>query len=160
MSKSFVNTALDTTKEKMSDHFNSLLGERPAGSKWGGEMTEEILRDLRWEETFPAQEVCFGTARYYYAVIDKVFPAAVDAAAPLKDIPTDVIRVQEGAHGKELVADGIDPVPTMIATLIVGEHQGSWVVFTAHPGHPLAPLPKDFDGDLSSLSPWTAVKLG
>lgn len=162
MAKSFVNSVLDATKSTMPGHFETLLGERPRGSKWGGEMTEEILRRLPWVEDTPHESVAMSGCRYFQCWTKHLFPNATVGAVPLKwlaGVRCDV-AVVEGAHGKELITDARLDVEAHTATLIVGTHEGKEVVFTVHPGDPLLPVPADFDGlDLKSLSPHTAVKL-
>jgi len=159
-----IKQAVASTKSKIPDHFKTLLGERPAGSQWGRWFTEDDF-DLPWVEAEPPA----GTARpdcFYFRLDEKAlraaFPGATLGAMPFKDVPADLLsslRVEQGAHGPELrvtVApdapfDGVEE-----AWLILGDHGGDLVVFTAHPGPVMEPLPKD-GLDLVTLGDLTNV---
>jgi len=160
---------------KKIGHFHTLLGERKSGSTWGREFTEEDFFGLRWQDD---TERCIklGVGRegckYYWATSFTAFPEARKKAVKLqwfrKNNMMWKIKVAEGAHGPELQCDDFNIVDlfatessytTETATMITGEHEGMEVIFTIHPGEPLLDLPKDFDGDLTTLDDFTAVKL-
>ena len=172
LAKSELIALIENTKKIDSgNHYANLLGERQAGSKWNGEMTEEILMSLEWHDNTGVihPEAKIPGCKYYVAYIRDVFPKATVGAVALHHFDNDVeaagdyrgIEVVDGAHGKELHGRGITDWAshTHVATMIVGEETGTRVIFTVHPGCPLAPLPKDFNGDLDALPRETAVKL-
>jgi len=132
------------------NHFETLLGERPAGSKWGqadqmgyfhlkedGGFQELHFEILSWEEFTPAEGIAMKGCRYFRTDISEFFPQAMNAACTIEELPDGTeIRVIKGAHGWELVAD-MEPVSTSVATLIIGPHEGSDIIFTVHPGEPM-----------------------
>jgi hypothetical protein len=150
---SFLKNAISTTKEILSDHYDTLLGERPAGSQWGRDFTEADF-DLPWSEAEVPSALRIDGCRYFRLdpeVVKAEFHDATLGAVPFKDLPAALIgsiRIEDGAHGSELratvpaeVFDGLADVTE--AWIIVGKHDGRDVVFTAHPGPVMAPLPKD-----------------
>ena len=153
----FLLVLIANTKAIPDGYFQSLLGERPTGSKWGGEFTEEHLKLLNWKEFTPAEGIAYEGCRYYRADISEIFPQAVNAACTIEELPEGTeIRVVKGAHGWECVAD-MKPRPTSVATLITGEHEQGLVIFTVHPGEPMKSLRAD---RLSASLGGMTVKLG
>jgi hypothetical protein len=138
------------TKKLMPDHYETLLGERKAGSQWGRPFTEDDF-NLPWEEDLgtgwlpladPARN---PDCRYFRLKPSREwFPEATVGATridELGDAMLSAVRVENGPHGLQLVCAGAwGRIETNEAWLIVGEHEGREVVFTAHPGAPLPPL--------------------
>jgi hypothetical protein len=162
LSKQELSTLIADTKTVANGtHYASLLGERKAGSKWSGEWTEAHFFSRAWTEYEPAEGMKMPGCHYYMASIAQSFPSAYVGAISLEEaqrMHMDIV-VAQGTHGPELQTASILQVATDIATMIVGDEAGVQVIYTVHPGTPLAPLAKEFNGDLSSLSPLTAVKL-
>lgn len=169
LSKQEMMVLIENTKQipnwHVGNHFNTLLGERKAGSKWNGDMTEDKLMSLEWNDNTGAMDpMCMMLGCHYYvAHTNDLFPGATVGAISLYDARMMGLEIKYvvGTHGPELQAKSAwaDIYPTKISSMIVGEEAGKQVIFTVHPGLPLAPLIKDFDGDLGKLNPQTAVKL-
>ena len=143
-------------------HFASLLGERKAGSKWGGMWTEDDFYNRSWCEFEPAVGVKMSGCHYYKCDILQSFPNATVGAIPLDDANRQgmLVKVAQGTHGAELQSESILEVKTDEATMIVGDEGGKQVIYTIHPGQPLASLPKGYDNSCpTKLNPMTAVKL-
>lgn len=153
-----IQSALDATP---MDHRKTLFGERPAGSKWG-----RGFRPSDWNDLLPRWRVLDGLSEavrqercaYYEANVRDVFPFATVGAVPYADLSQsekELAAVTDGPHGPELVAPSLATRlrSISVATLILGPHRGLTIVYTIHPGLPLAP----FDG--TNRNPETAVKL-
>ncbi|MEE8615536.1 MAG: hypothetical protein V3T11_10040 [Roseateles sp.] len=141
-------------------HRDSLFGERAAGSRWGRAFTEndwETLLPL-WQKFDPVEAARMAGCAYYEANIEALFPGATNGALPwgvLHASQQKHVREVDGAHGKELQlsAEHLSHSAASMATLIVGPDEGKQVVYTMHPGLPLAP----YDGESRTFA--TAVKL-
>ena len=151
--------ALNNTR-KIGGHFDSLLGERPAGSRWGRAFIEADFA-LPWREAQPADAVRQPGCRYFVLDGDAfavAFPRATLGAVPYSSLTdaqrTNVYRAN-GAHGVELRIDTLAPGRPAEAWVIIGDHDGDQVIFTVHPGRVMLPCP---DGQLDSTQPY-AVKL-
>jgi hypothetical protein len=46
-----INLVIENTKRLIPDHWDTLLGERTSGSRWGFHMSEDILRAIPWRLT-------------------------------------------------------------------------------------------------------------
>lgn len=149
----FLKVAIENTKRMIPSHWDTLLGERPAGSQWGREFTEADFA-LAWvdkTDTLPAsvkQEGCVYL-NLSGAQVHEHFPAANVGAIPLNllsEAELEKVRIRNGAHGPELVIESSDFVDSdgrypVEAWVIIGKHDGEDVVFTAHPGPVMKPLP-------------------
>ena len=147
MNNNNIITAAQTTKTLIPEHFATLIGERSFGSKWGRDFTEDDLA-LGWREQSPFDAVRQEDCRYFRLAPEtfaRAFPDATLGAVPLCDLSEDLrakVEAHEGAHGPELRIDrGLvgDLSRPSDAWLIIGDHEGSQVIFTAHPGAPLVP---------------------
>mgnify|MGYP001436147691 CR=1 FL=1 len=168
--------ALDNTKSENPTHFQTLLGERPTGSQWGLEMTEEILKafifrdvteDLPEEVTKPG---CF----YLQADLTEHNPLPAlpfQYMSLLPDILGNLpIRTQEGRHGLELVCDELTGEPVNEVSMILGPGMDEGnrsvdglMIYTVYPGQFTAALPEDWDGNIDSLNkdlPYAVKGLG
>jgi len=151
-----ITTIAQTTKALIADHFATLLGERPFGSQWGRGFTEADF-GLDWREESPPDAVKMEGCRYFrlaHEAFTRAFPGASLGAVAFCDLPEDLrarVEVAEGAHGPELrIHQGIVGrlVEPFEAWLIIGDHEGHQVIFTAHPGLPLAPYRGQMDPTL------------
>ena len=126
-----IEGSLERTKKYLPDHYNTLWGERSAGSKWGFELTPDHISG-GWEL------VQGGPVRIYEKESEHQFSLGIQ---PLSETNIVDIRVQEGSHGPELVMDSTGkPQITSIMTLIIGpEEDCGDVVFTIHPGQATPP---------------------
>jgi hypothetical protein len=156
------------------NHYNSLLGERPSGSQWGFDIKLEDYLSLAWHEvSYLHQDVlvpgCIylkASARPFLDDLNKELPTQrieLLSDLSLKFIAASV-KVQEGAHGLELVSDQIEEQEVEEVSMILGKaevQEGSpasmqpidetLMVWTAYPGRITCPLPQDWDGKLESL---------
>lgn len=159
--------------EKVDPQWLQAIVNRPTGSQWG-----QVLRDwtdianLPWEPLLLADRIDglhLPQCVYYHYVkkhnIEKKFGFStlhLDATENIKllsefDGDFSSIRIEEGAHGLELVSDQVQPRKTEEAWLIIGPQRGKEyppeIVWTAYPGriastvirHPL------WDGTLNCL---------
>jgi hypothetical protein len=140
---------------------SDLFGPRTRGSV--SEIGLEDLSDRPVKEFTPAPGAAFGSCRYFEVVVPEI-QGRVGAVA-FSDLRTDqiaAVKVRDAGenHGLEFFLD----VPqnkavlaeTLTATIILGpasEDDPTLVVYTWHPGAPLAPL-----GNGSNLGD-VAVKL-
>lgn len=141
-----MHEAVRTTRELIPDHYATLLGERPAGSRWGRPFTAEDFA-LPWRATEPPRDTRVEGCRYF--VLDgqafaEAFPEATVGAVPYGSLTAAQraqVRLATGTHGPELRL----PLGTVLAAteawLIVGPHDGRDVVFTVHPGPVMLPCP-------------------
>lgn len=131
-------------------HRETLLGERKAGSKWGRDFTIDDWRLLepQWRlDTFISEDVgqpgcTYLTANPTSSEGGPLFPLATLGAWPWASLtPLEQAAVEEvpGTHGPELQLKAGDSVPAVVATLILGVHEGTEIVFTIHPGPALKP---------------------
>jgi hypothetical protein len=153
-----IEQAMIDTPEK---HRATLFGERPAGSKWGRPFTLADWDALlgAWEQFTPTGDASKPGCRYFQASISEAFPDATLGALPYHEARN--VSVAEGAHGPELhcvVPSGTHALRFKYATLILGEHEGREIVFTIHPGEPMAPWDGRMDGDTPIVTDSTAVK--
>lgn len=158
MTYEMIQQALEDTPE---DHRATLFGERPHGSKWGRDFTEEDWATLlgAWSELTPPEEVRMGDCRYFGCRIADTFPKATLGAVAFDELTPErqrEVRKVDGPHGPELqIANYLRASRVVDATLVLGPHETphgtKLVVFTIHPGDPLAPGVE--------LSGKTAVKL-
>lgn len=142
MSNARIDAAVVLTSQKLASHFAGLIQERSSGSKWG-EVPGLKLFTLDWQEFTPAPGAAIPGCTYYCASITQEFPDATLGACSLdalKDEQLAQVQVVRGRHGLELQGPAVRVV-TGSATLILGNEEGiGEVVFTVHPGEPLAPL--------------------
>jgi hypothetical protein len=140
-----MKAAIEATKKLIPSHYGTLLGERKAGSQWGRPFAESDW-DLPWEEAtrLIPDEVKIPGCRYFRLKrLKEYFPNATAGAVPLGDFSDEALaelRVVRGSHGLELSMPNFHTGVALEAWLILGDHEGTEVVFTAHPGKPLAPL--------------------
>lgn len=136
-----IDDALEVTKRLLPDHYNTLFGERSAGSKWGFELTPDHLSIGDWEMTGGSSDGLW----IYQKVTEHTFTLGVQ---PLGGTDPRSIHIREGSHGPELVMNDRRGAPqTNIMTVIIGientyvEERGVpvRVVFTIHPGEPTPP---------------------
>jgi len=161
----------------LKEHFATLMGERPSGSKWGGRMTQKILThwiakgnkvppDRLGERAAPGCEYIYIDAE----MLQKFFRKAECDIIRSDCFDREHVKVGLGDHGKELVygkeaIEGnwrirrADPRGAYSAWVILGdisshlpESKGPVTgIYTLYPG-PLTPaLPKDWDGRVESL---------
>ena len=162
-----ISGVLDNTKEKFAEQYNTLWGERDAGSKWNLQLTREMISEWDWQLVH--QE---GPIRIYQAGLSQlglVFSINVKALGELTEDERKQVLVRDGSHGPELAMDSgdeVEDIPTNIATLITGPHKDMGdIVYTIHPGNPMHPhncqtveeLREKLEANM--LSPETAVKL-
>ena len=162
-----ISGVLDNTKEKFAEQYNTLWGERDAGSKWNLQLTREMISEWDWQLVH--QE---GPIRIYQAGLSQlglVFSINVKALGELTEDERKQVLVRDGSHGPELAMDSgdeVEDIPTNIATLITGPHKDMGdIVYTIHPGNPMSPhncqtveeLREKLEANM--LSPETAVKL-
>ena len=162
-----ISGVLDNTKEKFAEQYNTLWGERDAGSKWNLQLTREMISEWDWQLVH--QE---GPIRIYQAGLSQlglVFSINVKALGELTEDERKQVLVRNGSHGPELAMDSgdeVEDIPTNIATLITGPHKDMGdIVYTIHPGNPMPPhncqtveeLREKLEANM--LSPDTAVKL-
>lgn len=162
-----ISGVLDNTKEKFAEQYNTLWGERDAGSKWNLQLTREMISEWDWQLVH--QE---GPIRIYQAGLSQlglVFSINVKALGELTEDERKQVLVKNGKHGPELTMDSgdeVEDIPTNIATLITGPHKDMGdIVYTIHPGNPMPPhncqtveeLREKLEANM--LSPETAVKL-
>jgi hypothetical protein len=163
-----VKEFLDTTEKMHPGHFATLLGERPAGSKWGQEITRGDIINAPWKRLPLDQTAAHVSFCDYYRLdaddMREHFPQAKQCAFP-SDHPMfepGDIAARQGAHGWELFqpkAADFRMWAAKEAWLIVGpasRADGSSVpnrlmVWTLFPGPIMPPLPEGFDGDVGAL---------
>jgi hypothetical protein len=157
---------LENTREKMPEHYNTLWGERKAGSKWNLELTRPMISEWEWELVEDNGPVKIYQA--YLSQLNLMFSLNVKALGDLTEDERKQIIIRYGAHGPELVVESgneVSDIPTNIATLIIGPHEDIGdIVYTIHPGNPMPPhgcenvkqLRNKYEGGM--LSPETAVK--
>ena len=150
---------METTKQANPGHFEGLLN-RTSGSQW--------LRGLAWGDILRAEWTLLdGSCRddrhmpqcsYYYA--DEWLGSCNMELATF--IPSNTIKAVKGAHGWELQSDAVKSSRTTEAWIIVGPVEAGegieWkggpdegMIWTMFPGPLTRPLPRDFDGDVSTL---------
>ena len=166
---------IDNTK-RLKEHFATLMGERPSGSKWGDRMTQKIL--THWiakgekvshsrlgERAVPGCEYIYVGAE----MLHDSFPKAECDIIRSNCLSREQIRVRLGSHGKELVygeaalrrnwrirrpADKAHNAWVILGDISshLPESEGQVTgIYTLYPG-PLTPaLPKDWDGRVESL---------
>ncbi len=158
---------LENTREKWPEQYNTLWGEREAGSKWNLELTRPIISKWNWELVQQS-----GPVRIYQAGLSQLglmFNINVKALGELTEDERKLLLIRDGDHGPELAIDAsagyLEDLQTNIATLITGPHEDMGdIVYTIHPGNPMPPhncktaeeLREKFESGL--LSPETAVK--
>ncbi len=134
-----INGSLERTRKCLPEHYATLWGERIAGSKWGFELTLGHINGDGWKL---AQG---GPVRIYEKESEHQFSLGIQALADIIYDPYDVISVQQGDHGPELVMDFVcypegDLPKTNIMTIIIGPEEGCGdIVFTIHPGKATPP---------------------
>lgn len=158
---------LENTREKLPEHYNTLWGERRAGSKWNLELTRPMISEWDWQ--LVQQN---GPVRIYQAGVSQLglmFNINVKALGDLTEDERKLLLIRDGDHGPELAIDtsagDLEDLQTNIATLITGPHEDMGdVIYTIHPGNPMPPhgcenvaeLQEKYDTGLLSLD--TAVK--
>ena len=131
-------------------HRYTLLGERKAGSKWGRDFTLDDWRVLepQWRiDTFVSRDVQQPGCTYLTVLPTSaeggpLFPRATLGAWPwlsLTELEQASVEEVQGAHGPELQLKTHADIPAIVATLILGMHEGVEIVFTIHPGPALRP---------------------
>lgn len=156
-----MKNAIENTRRLLPDHFSTLIGERPAGSQWGRPFAEDDF-SLPWKQaTLDGPEIN-PSCRYFRLNawdMRRAFPAATVGAIPLTDVAApflEYVTKRSGAHGPELciparvLGHESAAVRASEAWLIVGPHEGSEVIFTAHPGPLTVPL-RDPDASIEDL---------
>lgn len=174
-SNSEVKDAWETTKEVNPDYAKTLTGERPAGSKWGENLTEQKIVSLPWKKYTgaPIPGVMTPIADYFYLDnADKYFPNARQRMEMLSDAEKKgyQLHVRKGAHGSyEIVSPQVKPSGITQAWLIVGpasdaegkDVSGRKMVWTLYPGK-ITGADRNWDGKLESIpeerKPYIAVK--
>lgn len=151
-----LRTYVINTKRYYPHHFKTLLGERESGSKWGRKFTEEDFH-LNWEDrTFEVPEGVKVDGCLYFRLngkdLEENFPKATVCAVPtmeLDSLERIHLGIRAGEHGAELVIPESKLRKTFLKNLaseawvVVGPEENHMVVFTAHPGPLLKPLPAD-----------------
>ena len=181
MTKVAAGPVIEATKKAKgqdgSPHFPTLLGERPNGSQWGGDMTEEILElfiatgiVVPHEELSPNQvfEPC-TYVKVSQGSVSKLFPnATFDVQISNNLERRDIIVAKKTIHVAQLDEDGkpfagieekyelqtkvpFDGQATDEAWVILGPSPEGTIVWTTHPGPILGKLPNNWDGDVSRL---------
>ena len=131
-------------------HRETLLGERKAGSKWGRDFTLDDWRVLepQWRiDTFISRDVKQPGSTYLTCLPTSaeggpMFPKATLGAWPwlsLTELEQKCVEEVKGPHGPELQLESQARIPAIVATLILGLHEGVEIVFTLHPGPALRP---------------------
>jgi hypothetical protein len=145
-----IRAAMAATPET---HAATLFGERKAGSKWGRAFSRDDWAALlpRWQRYEPPETVRQEGCTYLRTGIGDLFAGATLGAVPWAVVERAGLdgycEAVTGSHGPELqlsrscIYPGQLPLDgrATVATLILGPHEGADVVFTLHPGEPLAP---------------------
>ena len=143
-----LETILQALENTPGDHLETLFGERKAGSKWGREFNLLDLKAMRWYDHTQEvpQNAVVPNCTYYQALIPPEWGSCLGAVGYGYLYEREQAHVVEvtGLHGVELQISMQDVgwtnlSLTSIATLITGPHDNGEVVYTIHPGHPLAP---------------------
>jgi hypothetical protein len=140
---SIVVNAINNSKEKMSDYWNSTLKQRSmksdmvAGSRY--DMSpEEIEKELLHAEWTPYTHANVKEpAKAYKANI-----AGYEGIVKLTTLPKDkkVILDDRKNTGKvSVVVDGILGKKVDFTIILIGPHEGNEVVWTFHPSEPIMP---------------------
>ena len=147
-----IKNAVEATKQNLQSHWKTLLGERPGGSQWGREFTEDDFA-LEWTEATDTVDPELKSPGCHYfrlspAEVERAFPDRKLGAIPLNQLEPDEmqnVRIHNGPHGPELRYHGELDVEGAAdeAWMIIGPEDGTLVVFTAHPGPLMKPLPAD-----------------
>lgn len=148
MTKTINQTIANAFAATPEDYLQKTLGMRnpdldtTAGSFFAVPQTIDSLIAADWQEFDPGA-ARFGTCRYFKAPI----------VGYLGIVPLSMLDGQDGyelqvaeAHGGAIagmaelqVRSAFGPEQVLESTLIIGEHEGQTVVFTFHPGLPIAP---------------------
>ena len=169
-----VKQLFEDTKEMNSEHADTLLGERPAGSKWGESLTEQKLVGLPWKEWTEAKipKVMQAGSRYFILRnAGQHFPNARQRMESLADAEKKgyTLSVRRGAHGLEIVSPQVKNTGITEAWLIAGAGAdadgknvpGKMMIWTLYPGR-LTGTDPEWDGKLESIpeerKPYVAVK--
>jgi hypothetical protein len=147
-----VTEALDNTKEHNAGHFQTLLGEREHGSRWGRELTEQELYSLaRTAQKITEKQEGMMPMVDYYSIDLTDFNATQDIILG-KDITADV-EVVYGQHGKMLGAkESVEGHGVNSGIIIVGPAEdeqknpvkGIKMIWTLFPGQLSTKIPTDF----------------
>lgn len=150
-----------------ADHLATLLGERTMGSKWGREMTRDLLVSLPWEQVPSEGPNMLPFCQYFRLGAEAMgehFPGSSQRCEPSSKLPRESIRVVEATHDDardgsgirvhDLVSDQVKERSCSEAWLIVGpasKEDQTPVVWTLFPGELFGRLPPEWDGDLDKL---------
>ena len=151
--------ALKATRIHLPGHYETLFGEREAGSQWGFDLTMEHLHG-DWMQIL-AKPVQIWQMESHNEFENQCWTIAEVAAF------TDIrnVYVFEGKHGPELRTKiMVGSTTTNTITIIIGVEGDQEVVYTIHPGDPMTPVQAKTTKELqeqldnSTLDPNTAVK--
>jgi hypothetical protein len=136
-----VNTAIDTTKTYLSDYFRTtcqmrLAGADEIGSGFEVGTIEELETILRTAEWWPYSNTniapgCIGLSANIPGLLGVVSLATLDESTICKMIDP------KGTGQTKLIVVGT-PIPVDFTVIILGEDEGHEVVYTFHPGAPVA----------------------
>tara|TARA_R110000824_G_scaffold31342_11_gene102158 strand:+ start:131 stop:718 length:588 start_codon:yes stop_codon:yes gene_type:complete len=181
MTKVAAGPVIEATKKTMgrdgSSHFLTLIGERPNGSQWGGDMTEEILElfiatgIVVPHEELSDNQVSEGCVYVKVAqgAVAKLFPnATFDVQTSNNLLRSQIIVVRKSIHEGEFDEDGnllngvenkyelqtkvpFDGQVTDEAWVILGPGANGLVIYTTYPGPLLGDMPENWDGNADKL---------
>lgn len=154
-----IKQAFESTKRIALHHYESLLQERPTGSQWGYNPTEEDLTSNGFELQELSGPHISPHCTYYKQNLDE-HTLSFQMAESSEVVSESSIHAKTGVHGWELISGEVGRSQAREAWIILGPEDGEEIVFTAFPGKLLKPLPEDFNGDIDTidLSEGYAVK--
>ncbi len=161
---------MKSTKDANKEHFETLIGEREKGSKWGFDMSIEALASLPWQ-AFPEERKVPGLhlefCDYYFlntSDTEKHLPFSEQHMEPSNQtdaLAIEVVRAKhtdavdgQGVRFHELVSKRVKKRSCRTAWLIVGptsKEDDTKIIWTAYPGELTPPLPNDWGGDSKKL---------
>ena len=136
--------AIDATRATIPGYFESTLAQRAglsetaAGSVYEGvdaDRLEQMLRAAEWE-SYSHEAVMTGCTAFRAAIPGKLGIVGV-ASLPSDTVVTLDDRKDTGKVSA--VVEGVRAEDVDFTVVILGEHEGAEVVFTFHPGDPIAP---------------------
>jgi len=153
---------LNKTRNLNKKHYNTLIGERKSGSRWGKELG---AADLEYLIDHGVELANDGTDKrmipictYLKVDISEILPDATVNMLLVSELDDDVtIHIVEGSHGPEYVIHTSTVRPTNIAHIIIGPAEdengkaieGERMIWTTYPG----PLTEKADEEIGKQWP-------
>ncbi len=153
--------AINTTKEKLNDHWlrtvSSRLSDGGMGSRYPQhqkvETLEKALEKAEWESySHPAIRNAFGVIANIPGETGMIQLDNLDA-----DDEVQLVDPKNTGFLSAVVRAG-NYEPTKFTVMIIGENEGEKVVFTFHPGDPVEP--SSISGEERTVTVREARKLG